>query len=334
MRFNSHYFFRNIFLLAALVSSLLLTACGGGGGGGGGSAPAPATSNVTVTIPGSLLTQPSGNERATTDGSSDYKLKVVAYSKGVKKTDVKIDDRQLTNNGTDYVANVEGLVNAYDYRFIAFYKDTEILSNQIALSELTNGANIPVNIDTSLKTLAYDSWKSESPSNASVENFKKNCEKSGFSKDKDFQKLYDSNSYKQNLEKIIKGDKASLPSKTDIDTTTFSTTDLETPLTDIEKALIGKWYLNYSDKIHVIPDSEGNVFTREIGKDHTFTDTSYYPIYDDESESISVSVRTSIKPKNGLRLSSNNEIHIATGTWSYESGKLNFKYTDGNKMPS
>ena len=36
MRFNSHYFFRNIFLLAALVSSLLLTACGGGGGGGGG----------------------------------------------------------------------------------------------------------------------------------------------------------------------------------------------------------------------------------------------------------------------------------------------------------
>ena len=32
MRFNSHYFFRNIFLLAALVSSLLLTACGGGGG--------------------------------------------------------------------------------------------------------------------------------------------------------------------------------------------------------------------------------------------------------------------------------------------------------------
>ncbi len=33
MRFNSHYFFRNIFLLAALVSSLLLTACGGGGGG-------------------------------------------------------------------------------------------------------------------------------------------------------------------------------------------------------------------------------------------------------------------------------------------------------------
>ncbi|MBR4571259.1 MAG: lipocalin family protein [Candidatus Riflebacteria bacterium] len=36
MRFNSHYFFRNIFLLAAIVSSLLLTACGGGGGGGGG----------------------------------------------------------------------------------------------------------------------------------------------------------------------------------------------------------------------------------------------------------------------------------------------------------
>ena len=154
MRFNSHYFLRNIFLLAALVSSLLLTACGGGGGGG--SAPAPATSNVTVTIPGSLLTQPSGNERAATDGSSDYKLKIAAYSEGKKKTDVKIEDRQLTSNGTDYTANVEGLLNAYDYRFIAYYKNTEILSNQISSSELTNGANITLNIDTSYKTLAYD----------------------------------------------------------------------------------------------------------------------------------------------------------------------------------
>ena len=217
MRFNSHYFFRNIFLLAALVSSLLLTACGGGGGGG--SAPAPATSNVTVTIPGSLLTQPSGNERAATDGSSDYKLKVAAYSEGKKKTDVKIEDRQLTSNGTDYTANVEGLLNAYDYRFIAYYKNTEILSNQISSSELTNGANITLNIDTSYKTLAYDAWLKKSPSNASMKNFKDNSKTAGFSKDADFSKLslqigndsFTVNQYKANLLTVAKGESATIP---------------------------------------------------------------------------------------------------------------------------
>ncbi len=216
MRFNSHFFFRNIFLLVALVSSLLLTACGGGGGGGSA---APATSNVTVTIPGSLLTQPSGNERAAADGSSDFKLKVAAYSEGKKKTDVKIDDRQLTSNGTNYTANVDGLLNAYDYRFIAFYKDTEILSNQISSSELKNGANIVLNVDTSYKTFAYDAWLKKNPSNASMKNFEDNAKTAGLSKDADYSKLslqigndsFTVNQYKANLLTVTKGGAAPIP---------------------------------------------------------------------------------------------------------------------------
>ena len=266
MRFNSHYFFRNIFLLVALVSSLLLTACGGGGGGG--SAPAPATSNVTVTIPGSLLTQPSGNERAATDGSSDYKLKIAAYSEGKKKTDVKIEDRQLTSNGTDYTANVEGLLNAYDYRFIAYYKNTEILSNQISSSELTNGANITLNIDTSYKTLAYDAWLKKSPSNASMKNFKDNSKTAGFSKDADFSKLslqigndsFTVNQYKANLLTVAKGESATIPtssnSKINIDKISAadnSKTSLYTIVYNLDGGTIAKdnptQYGNASDTI-------------------------------------------------------------------------------------
>ncbi len=103
------------------------------------------------------------------------------------------------------------------------------------------------------------------------------------------------------------------------------------PLSDTEKALIGKWYLNYSDQFHILPDSEGNVFATEFKKDHTFTD--YMPVYIDESESnrASFKLKTNIKTRNSLRLSSKYEIHTATGTWSLESGKLYLKYTDGNK---
>ena len=285
MRFNSHYFFRNIFLLAVLISSLLLTACGGGGGGG--SAPAPATSNVTVTIPGSLLTQPSGNERAATDGNSDYKLKVEAYSEGKKKTDVKIDDRQLTSNGTDYTANVDGLLNAYDYRFIAFYKDTEILSNQISSSELTNGANITLNIDTSYKTLAYDAWLKKSPSNASMKNFEDNAKTAGLSKDADYSKLslqigndsFTVNQYKANLLTVTKGGSAPIPtsSTAKINIDKIATTDKEKKeeQTPINNSLVGTWYLNEEDGRPVVPNNKGEVGTMVLNSDGSCSMTDY-----------------------------------------------------------
>ena len=319
--------FRNLFLVVAVISSLLLTACGGGGGGGGGKN--PGTSNITLSIDGSDLGIKS-TSRADTDEDDSLLVKTTAYLKGSLKNDIKVEDRKATKSGSNYVCEIKGLVNGYDYRFSAYLNNgKKLMENQISSSELQNNPEIPVNVDTSIKTLAYDSWKSKSPSNASVSNFKKNCENAGLSKDEDFQQLYDPDAYKQSLAKIIKGDEASLPSKNNINTTEIATTDFEKPLTDIEKALIGRWYLNYSNKLHPL-NPIGYDYSIEFKNNHTFA--GYTPIYEGGSSiSPQESIRVSKNARANLRFSNTIEEHIATGTWSYESGKLHLKYTDGNK---
>ncbi len=236
MKLNSNSLFRNFFLLMALLSSFLLTACGGGGGGGGGNSPATPTANVKVIIPGSLFPQPAKEVRAATSLET-LTLKVVAYSNGKEKTDVKITDRKATSNGNDFVATVDGLLNVYDYRFKVFHKNTELLSNQIEASEIVNDANITINIETSYKTIAYDSWLKKKPTNASMKNFKANSKSAGFTKDADYKKLtlqvgnnnYTTDQYQENLIKAAKGESATLPtgSTAKINVDKIATTDKE-----------------------------------------------------------------------------------------------------------
>ncbi|MBQ2594689.1 MAG: InlB B-repeat-containing protein, partial [Candidatus Riflebacteria bacterium] len=237
MRLNSNSLFRNIFLLMALISSLLLTACGGGGGGGGSTAPATQTANVKVIIPGSLFPQQAKEVRAATSLET-LTLKVVAYSNGKEKTDVKITDRKATSNGIDFIASVDGLLNVYDYRFKVFHKNVELLSNQVDDSEIVNDANITINIETSYKTIAYDSWLKKKPTNASMKNFKANSKSAGFTKDADYKKLtlqvgnnnYTADQYQENLIKAAKGESSSLPtgSTAKINVDKITTTDKET----------------------------------------------------------------------------------------------------------
>ncbi|MBP5470161.1 MAG: InlB B-repeat-containing protein, partial [Candidatus Riflebacteria bacterium] len=218
---KSTFSFRNIFLVVAVISSLLLTACGGGGGGGGGTpAPTKQTSSVKVTIPGSLFPKQATEVRAATS-LEKLTLKVVAYSNGKEKTDVKITDREATSNGTNFTATVDGLLNVYDYRFKVFHNNTELLSNQVAASEIVNDANITINIETSYKTIAYDSWLKKKPTNASMSNFKENSKTAGFTKDSDYKKLtltigndeYTADQYKENLIKAANDETASLPTE-------------------------------------------------------------------------------------------------------------------------
>ena len=238
---KSTFSFRNLFLVVAVISSLLLTACGGGGGGGG-STPTQQTSSVKVTIPGSLFPQTVTEARAATS-LEKLTLKVVAYSNGKEKTDVKITDREATSNGTNFVATVDGLLNVYDYRFIVFHNSTELLSNQVAASEIVNDANIKINIETSYKTIAYDSWLKKKPTNASMSNFKENSKTAGFTKDSDYKKLtlkigndeYTADQYKENLIKAAKNDPkdpASLPtdSNAKINVDKIATTDKESEI--------------------------------------------------------------------------------------------------------
>ena len=91
-------------------------------------------------------------------------LKTSAYSKG-KLQKGNIPDRFATKSGSNYVCNVQGLVNGLDYRFSAYHNGKKLIENQISASELQKDAEIPVDIDTSLKTLAYDSWNYSSSSN-------------------------------------------------------------------------------------------------------------------------------------------------------------------------
>ena len=329
-------YFSKFFLAVAVISTLLLTACGGGGSSGSHS---PATSNVDVLIDGNDL-QINGTFRAQLNESDSIKLVTKAYQKGEEKKDIKVSPIMATKSGSNFICHVQGLISGPDYRFTAYLvknnKEIKLMENQLAASELQNGDEIPVNINTSIKTLAYDSWKDKA-TNASVENFKQNCEGIGLFEDKTFQDfatdLY--NNYKQCLENImVKGDeKASVPSKKDIDSTPIGTTDLENaskPVSGSEQALIGKWYLNYIDCIH--NDSDRYVYSIEFKKDHTFTDNTNY--YYEDTSAPSESRRASISSRASMRYSENqqNQEPIATGTWSLDNDKIVISYTTGNKQ--
>ena len=230
--------FRNLFLVVAVISSLLLTACGGGGGGGG-NAPTQQTSSVKVTIPGSLFPKQASEVRAATS-LEKLTLKVVAYKNGKKQTDVKITDREATSNGTNFTATVDGLLNVYDYRFKVYHNNTELLSNLVAASEIVNDANININIETSYKTIAYDSWLKKNPTNASMSNFKENSKSAGITKDSDYSKLalqvgnnnYSVDQFKENIIKAAKGEAASLPTESTakINVDKIAVTDKDKPV--------------------------------------------------------------------------------------------------------
>ena len=220
-----------IFITVLLIVSMLgLVACGGGGGGGS-SALVPTGASIRVSIDSSLLGGSPSLRASVTEAMraalpSSLKVKTVAYSNGQSVTGINIPERNATLNGDKYVCDITDLNNAYDYRFMACYGDKLLMQNQISSAEVVSGSEVPVNVNTSYKVLSYDAWVATNPSNCSMANFVSNCQNSGVdvSKEDAFVALSSVSveTYKENMQKLVKGENAELPTAASVDVSGIS----------------------------------------------------------------------------------------------------------------
>ena len=148
-------------------------------------------------------------------------IKTTAYSNGKPVAGVVIDDRTATASGTNYVCDITGLNNSYDYRFAAYYNNKMLMQNQIASNEVNSGKNVNVNINTSYKVLAYEAWVETCSNGGTLASFTENCRKAGIdlNKEDSFASLstISANDYIEALKKIVKGEEAVIPTSKEVD---------------------------------------------------------------------------------------------------------------------
>ncbi len=214
---NKSSFLKTGFCILLVVSMCMLTACGGGGhsSNGGGESHA----SVKVTVPGALLS-PSlrSNQTAALRADVDITkliLQTKAFSNGSEVSGVSIDNLTATLSGSNYVFNVQNLLTNYEYRFIALYNNKEILKNHISSEQVIEGANIPVDVDTSYKVIAYDAWIAENPSSKALTAFATACQQASIT---DFSALstISAEDYQNTVKQIIDGEEVSVPTKDDV----------------------------------------------------------------------------------------------------------------------
>lgn len=210
-------FLKTSFCLLLTVSMFMLTACGGGGHSSSGSASTKAS--VKVTVPGALLS-PSlrSNQTAALRADVDITkliLQTKAYLNGNLVSGVSIDNLQATLSGSNYVFEVKDLLNTYEYRFSALYNNKVILQNQISQNQVTEGNEIPVDVTTSYKVLAYDAWVAENPTSKTLDAFAAAAATAGVT---DFSTLsaVSSEDYQNTVKQIINGEEVSVPTKDDV----------------------------------------------------------------------------------------------------------------------
>ena len=205
------------FCILLVVSMCVLTACGGGGhsSNGGGESHA----SVKVTVPGALLS-PSlrSNQTAALRADVDITkliLQTKAYLNGNLVSGVSIDNLQATLSGSNYVFEVKDLLNTYEYRFSALYNNKVILQNQVSQDQVTEGNEIPVDVTTSYKVLAYDAWIAENPSSKALTAFATACQQASIT---DFSALstISAEQYQNAVKQIINGEEASIPTTENI----------------------------------------------------------------------------------------------------------------------
>ena len=305
-------FYKSLFLFVAVVSILLFTGCGHHHDHNS-SNNSQSTSTVTLSIDATDFNVNSSLRRQT-NNDSDFAVSTTGYDNGQSKT--TLTDVKPTLNGNKYECRISGLVVGYDYRFAFKYKGNVIMQNQISKSELQNDAEIPVNVDTSIKTLAYDSWLSKNPSNASFENFKDNCANEEIEKPEDYRAFLNPDDYKAKLAKIANGENVSVPSVTDViaeKMDKISTNDVEKEVSEI----LGTWYLNTVNKLPVVVTDNGDVETLVLNSDRTFTWTNY-----DMAE---------CPDKNPEFWQTEKVSSALKGTWKYSNGSLTVK-VDGSEV--
>ncbi len=307
MSLKNKNFFRYLFLCVAIVSTLILTACGHHHHHDN-NGPLSTSSTVSLSIDATDLNL-IASSRAQASNGSDFLVTTTGYDNGKLMT--TLNDVKAIASGTKYECKISGLINAYDYRFTFKYKGKAVMQNQISKSELQNDAVIPVDVNTSIKTLAFDSWLSKNPTNASFENFKNNCANQGITDD--FSTFYNPDNYKSILNKIAKGEDVSVPTKSDVNTDSIPTADAEKEVSEI----LGTWYLNTINKLPVVVTDKGDVETLVLNSDRTFTWTNYNVAEcpDDKPEFWQTE-----KVSSALK-----------GTWKYSNGSLTVK-VDGSEV--
>ncbi len=214
-------FFKSLTVLFLIVTLCSLTACGGGGGGSNDPIP-PTTANVKIAVPAELFNQPAPSTRAV-KLAEKLIISAVAYNdkegkevSGVQHINVEAQYR----NDDSYIAEVSGLNTSFAYRFSAIYNNKEILKNHVGVASITSGASFDVNIYTSYKTLAYDAWIANNPTDKSFNNFISKSAESGISEEKkNFGDAvnFSYNDFKDSLAKITSGQDASLPTVEAVD---------------------------------------------------------------------------------------------------------------------
>ncbi|MBQ2592967.1 MAG: lipocalin family protein [Candidatus Riflebacteria bacterium] len=308
MSFKSKNIFRCLLLCVAVVSALVLTACDHHHHHHDNNGTPQSSSSVSLSIDATDFNVNS-SARLQTNNDSDFAVSTTGYDNGQLKT--TLTDVKAIASGTKYECRISGLINAYDYRFTFKYKGKPVMENQISKSELQNDAVIPVDVNTSIKTLGYDSWLSKSPSNASFENFKNNCSNQGITDD--FSTFYNPDAYKAILNKIAKGENVPLPTKSDVNTDFIPTDDAEKEVSE----LLGTWYLNTINNLPVVVTDNGDVETLVLNSDRTFTWTNYdMAECPDENPEFWQTEKVSSDLK---------------GTWKYSNGSLTLK-VNGNEV--
>ena len=221
-KMNKKILFKSIFCLLLAVSICVLTACGGGGHSHNDSGSSRAS--VRVTVPSALLNASlRANQVSAIRSDLDVTkliLQTKAYLNGAEVNGVSIENLVATLSGSNYIFDVKNLLTTYEYRFIALYNDKVILQNQIAQNQVIEGNNIPVDVNTSYKVLAFDAWIAKNPDVKAIDNFVAACKEAGIDENTEnaFSVLttVSISSYTDLVKQIIGGEEVTLPTKDDM----------------------------------------------------------------------------------------------------------------------
>ena len=223
-----------IFVMISLFS---LTACGGGGGS---SQLPPTTADVNLTIPAELFDDTIYTTARAAYTVQSLKVRANPYSIGlpINGSEYSQINASATLKDNYYKVKLCSLSKSCDYRFEVLYGEGDnekvLLQNHVDVASITDGAPITVNIDSTLRTLAYEKWVERELQSSSMDTsyntFLKNSAEAGYKTDNSFTALFDPsvyslNSYKESLIKITKDQEASLPSPSDVDISKIPTSN-------------------------------------------------------------------------------------------------------------
>ena len=225
--------FKSLIAMFLVITLCSLTACGGGGGGSSNSSLPPTTAKVKVSIPANLFDDANLTDVRAAVTVPTLKVRATPYLNGTYVQDSEhpavFGEASLKDN--NFITNPLDISKTYDYRFSVLFgegaNEKELLNSYVSVASITEGASFNVDIYTSYKTLAYDAWLANNPTDKSFNNFISKSAESSYKKDSDFANVvnFPYSDFKESLVKITSGQEASLPTKEAVDTEKLPATD-------------------------------------------------------------------------------------------------------------